>query len=212
MHKYRIGRVIGPWDNLTPPLHGGVHRALPKRDSKYLDVEAERYDSEEDSGTASDSGFSLASSNTSIDAGECESELLTHRAIKGGLKINQEDDRALDGPQDSVVVAAAQLSREAYIAQACQQEVDDSIRDNPSLDAATQRGIKLKYQALHKRIKAEGYYDCNYSEYAKEFARYSLLFSMFLGFLKIGWYIPSAICLGFFWVSDSYYDIRVIMY
>jgi delta8-fatty-acid desaturase len=82
----------------------------------------------------------------------------------------------------------------------CQDEVNQGVRDYPSLDAATQRAITKRYQALHERVKNEGYYDCRYVEYGKEFLRYSFLFGCFFGLLQAGWYIPSACFLGAFWV------------
>lgn len=69
----------------------------------------------------------------------------------------------------------------------------------PDLESSTQENIMLKYRALEAKIRAEGLFDCNYTAYAYEIARYTFLFGMCLFFLRIGWYIPSAICLGIFW-------------
>ena len=91
-------------------------------------------------------------------------------------------------------------TREEYTAQVMQQEIDDNIAAYPSLDADTQRVITLKYQALHERVKNEGYYDCRYIEYGKEAIRYSTLFATFLFALHSKWYITSAVFLGLFWV------------
>lgn len=65
----------------------------------------------------------------------------------------------------------------------------------------TQRAILADYRALHEQIKAEGLYQCRYSEYAKESLRYGLLFSAFLYLLWCKWYLTSAMFLGLFWVS-----------
>lgn len=69
----------------------------------------------------------------------------------------------------------------------------------PSLDQNTQDGITEKYRELHDKIQAEGLYDCNYTAYAWEFGRCSLIFGLMLLLLHAGWYCTSAICLGWFW-------------
>jgi len=89
----------------------------------------------------------------------------------------------------------------AFIEKALQANIDSDKRDYPSLDDETQRNISAKFRALHKRVKDEGYYQCRYSEYAKELVRYSIFFSLFLVTLRGGWYWTSAAFLGLFWVS-----------
>lgn len=81
-----------------------------------------------------------------------------------------------------------------------QTEVEDGLRDFPSLDIATQSDIEAKYQKLHQRVKDEGFYQCNYTQYAKEIARYSTIFTLFGLALLNGWYLTSAAFLGLFWV------------
>lgn len=93
-------------------------------------------------------------------------------------------------------------SADIYASVAIQKEIDDDTRNYPSLDLKTQRNITLKYQALHQRIKDEGFYDCRYTEYGKEFIRYSLLFAIFFTALQHEWYLTSAAFLGLFWVSQ----------
>lgn len=80
-----------------------------------------------------------------------------------------------------------------------QAELEADLAKYPSLDAAAQRNIAKKFDALHKRIQGEGFYDCRFSEYGKELSRYTLLFALFAGFLSQGWYITSACFLGVFW-------------
>jgi sphingolipid 8-(E)-desaturase len=91
--------------------------------------------------------------------------------------------------------------KNGLLAKIIRGEIDDNLRDYPSLDADTQRSIDLKFQALHQRVKEEGYYHCDYTEYAKELGRYGILFSCFFVALLAGWYLLSAAFLGLFWVS-----------
>lgn len=87
----------------------------------------------------------------------------------------------------------------SYTAKAVQAELDADLAKYPSIDAATQRSITLKFRALHQRVHDEGYYKCRYGEYGKEMIRYSALFGLFIFFLNRGWYLVSAISLGLFW-------------
>lgn len=87
----------------------------------------------------------------------------------------------------------------SYAATAIQETLDADLARYPSIDAATQHAITLRFRALHQRVLEEGYYECRYSEYAKELARYSLLFAVFLTTLHWGWYATSGISLGLFW-------------
>ncbi len=84
------------------------------------------------------------------------------------------------------------------------KEQAEGRRDNPSLDPEVQAAIQRDYRALHEQIKAEGLYQCRYSEYAKESVRYGMLFAAFAGFLYCKWYLTSAIFLGLFWVCSSH--------
>ncbi|KAL8882098.1 MAG: hypothetical protein Q9215_006375 [Flavoplaca cf. flavocitrina] len=79
------------------------------------------------------------------------------------------------------------------------QALDHDLDQYPSLDALTQRAIVEKYRALHQKIKAEGYYDCQYRQYAKEMGRYLCIFAAFFVALKYEWFITSAALLGLFW-------------
>lgn len=90
--------------------------------------------------------------------------------------------------------------RERHASELEQREIADGLRDNPSVDAETQRAIAVEYRELHRQIKDQGLYACRYREYAKESIRYTLLFGTFLYLLHIKWYLTSALALGLFWV------------
>lgn len=91
--------------------------------------------------------------------------------------------------------------REQYAIEQEEREIEEGLRDNPSLDVETQNTIIQSYRELHQRFKDEGLYQCRYSEYARESVRYALLFAAFGGFLYAKWYMTSAVFLGLFWVS-----------
>ncbi|KAF7629673.1 hypothetical protein AFLA_013381 [Aspergillus flavus NRRL3357] len=87
----------------------------------------------------------------------------------------------------------------AFLDTETKEEIKLTLSKYPALDDATQDEIIAKYRLLHKQIHAEGLYTCNYTAYAWEFARCSLLFSIMLFFLHIGWYNTSALFLAWFW-------------
>lgn len=204
MNKYRIGRIAGPWVNFTPPIRGGIYRD---------NTEPAQYKSEDEDGDDAGSYWSscqesLNSSTTSLDSitnGDLShSAIISSRLIKGldQYSAYAVPDRDTEGGHISSNAQGNDhqgLSPKQYTSYAVQKAIDDDVRDNPSLDAETQRAITLKYQILHQRVKAEGFYDCHYIEYGKEIMRYTILFSLFITFLRAEWYLTSACFLGLFW-------------
>jgi delta8-fatty-acid desaturase len=79
---------------------------------------------------------------------------------------------------------------------------DDDQSGLSFLDSRTKEELDLdlaKYRLLNDKIRAQGLYNCNYSAYAFEVARYSFLFAMMLLCLRWGWYGLSGLFLGVFW-------------
>ncbi|MCJ1290931.1 hypothetical protein MMC34_002473 [Xylographa carneopallida] len=217
MAVFRIGRIQPPWINLTPPIRGGVFR-------KYQDEEesiSSRSDDEEPP-LASDLA-SVNSSTTSLELSvddelKSYNEPLIRSSSKtiecdgygsdNGCEINQR--RAFQAKADAFELYSElkgltgrpllqDQTRDAFTTQTMQDEINRDLESYPSLDSATQQNITKKYQALHQRIKDEGYYDCRYMEYGKEFVRYSFLFALFLVSLRAEWYMTSAVFLALFW-------------
>lgn len=218
MGAYRIGRIQQPWTNFTPPIRGGVFR-------KYQDEEESISSEDDEALSLASKSASLNSSTTSLELTpdeDCKSEgaplipSITKTAAIYGNGSSDDDvnhRRAFKAKTDadfysglkheSARSSSVHLSPAAYTAHTIQTEVDDDLRDYPSLDEKTQRNITLKYQALHQLVKDGGFYDCRYSEYGKETIRYSLLFATFLVTLHYGWYMTSACFLGLFWVGGT---------
>ena len=193
MNKYRIGRIDGPWINFTPPLRGGVYG----KDRAEEDEEDSGCESCEESAAASDSGYYSTSTAASVD-----SSIYLDQS-KSVLLEPFEGTTSCDAGQRTCAQVQPKyphLSTRAYTTLAIQEEINDDIRDYPSLDDKTQRSITQKYRALHQQVKDQGFYDCRYQEYAKESVRYALLFASFLAALHYGWYMLSAALLGLFWV------------
>ena len=177
MHLYQIGRVVEPWTNFRPPIQGGIFQVQPDSDDSEV----------------SDDDLSDASTINALSATSSVSE----ESFDEGCRRRRDGQSSTKSPKDSAW-------SQAYVAKLMQGEVDDNVRDYPSLDADTQRSIDLKFQALHQRVKDEGYYVCHFSEYMKELSRYAFLFACFLVTLRTGWYLTSAACLGLFWVCTCF--------
>lgn len=214
MNKYRIGRIAGPWVNFTPPIRGGIYRSAVEDDSTSS--------SDED-----DSDSFLASTNTSTTSIDVINDVKLDQPYLADNHLIKRSGRIArpvigiskcaathgDAPSRASVrmskrrtstIRPEHKSPEDYTSFAVQNEIDSDIRDYPSLDAETQQQITKKYQALHQRVKDEGFYDCRYVEYGKEILRYSALFALFIVCLRAEWYLTSAAFLGLFWVRELY--------
>ena len=69
----------------------------------------------------------------------------------------------------------------------------------PDLDPTTQANIIQRYKALDQRLRDEHLYDCNYTAYAFELARYTTLALLSYFFLQAHHYALSALFLGMLW-------------
>lgn len=186
MQKYRIGKLINPWTNRTPPIRGGV----------FTNPEESTSDSE-----LSDASTLVAYSTSNDDAVYDSGAKLRHAIIQ---EVEDVSDCLASSKPLPPAVPQRDAATQALIEKTIRGEVDDNIRDYPSLDTQTQRAIENRYRALHDRVKNEGYYECRYQEYAKELSRYLSIFALFMTALVHGWYWTSAALLGLFWVSNGH--------
>lgn len=180
MHRYAIGRIVGPWENFIPPIQGGVFR--PAEEEK-----------------------TIVCSNASVPEHASSRDSMRIRAVDSGVDLSglASDDLCRSDDCDVTPTtsqpANTMCSPETYIAGRIQHEIDADLDKYPSLDASTQHEIAVKFRALHKRIQDEGFYECRLSEYGKEMVRYTAIFATFVFFLNRGWYFVSACFLGLFW-------------
>ena len=87
------------------------------------------------------------------------------------------------------------MSAEASIAHA----ISSDLSQYPCLDKGSQDEVASKYRQLDEKLKSEGLYQCPYSSYAVEFARYLVLFILFYTSLHYSYYILSSLFLGLLW-------------
>ncbi|KAK3081011.1 hypothetical protein LTS18_011029, partial [Coniosporium uncinatum] len=227
MRGFRIGRIQEPWTNFVPPIRGGVFRTSTTATTTTTtptqpeEPETESSGSDVDDSVWSSKGSSLGSRTSSYT--DLDLEVKLAKATVTEISIDEDALSTDDSPDcvrrtpfvadepDILVVELEEkkssppeeditkLSRAAYTIGLEQKEIDNDIRDYPSLDADTQRAIVFDYRALHDKIKSEGFYECRYSEYGKDCVRFAVLFSIFIYFLQAKWYLTSACFLGLFW-------------
>lgn len=188
MLKYRIGTLVEPWINKTPPIRGGVFNNP---------VQNNLSDSDADPSDVS------AVCSCSLSFGSTLHDSTCHASCSDTAKFDVPGTLPEGKGQrfSAALPSRRNIATEAYIHQAIQAGVNENIRDYPSLDAHTQREIEKKYQSLHEQVTAGGYYQCQYREYAKELCRYISIFALFVAALISGWYWTSAALLGLFWVG-----------
>lgn len=188
MKKFRIGKVHLPWANLDPPIRSPDY---------YKNLEIAQKGR-----SATRTGHKK--SKSSIDLSAAAAAISKKLSSSGTCVCNTPaTDKLPLSKTDTVDTAWHKAqNREQHAIDLEKKEIEQGLKDNPPVDVETQQAILLDYRALHEQIKAEGLYQCRYSEYAKESIRYAALFSAFLAFLHFKWYLTSALFLGLFWVHS----------
>lgn len=180
MQKFVIGRIHGRWENFLPPIQGGTFRTPVLKH-----VEDEALYAEED---FSSSGNSTPPSPV-FDTEETRNEVRLRHA---GNETPIPRASPLSSPETELVQFK---SAEALTAHA----ISTDLSKYPPLDKRSQDEIVSKYRQLDERLRSEGLYQCPYSSYAFDFARYTTLFILFSTFLHYSYYALSGLSLGLFW-------------
>jgi delta8-fatty-acid desaturase len=194
MKRYRIGKVLKQWENMKPPVQGGVYHMLGEEEADALPDNASIVTGHDEQ--VSDMVCGAASDSSSIDS------LVKQSANRGPMRgedhVLGHVDNTLNFVNKISDVNGVQTPAK-YVANAVQEEINFDTARYPSLDPDMQRNIAIKFQALHQRVKDEGFYQCRFIEYGKEMVRYTALFTLFVFTLNNGWYMVSACFLGLFW-------------
>jgi sphingolipid 8-(E)-desaturase len=180
MQKFVIGRIHGRWENFLPPIQGGTFRTLV---SKH--VEDEALYAEED--------FSSSGNSTP------PSPVFDTEETRNEVRLRHAGNETPISRASSLSLSETELvqfkSAEALTAHA----ISTDLSKYPPLDKRSQDEIVSKYRQLDERLRSEGLYQCPYSSYAFDFARYTTLFILFSTFLHYSYYALSGLSLGLFW-------------
>jgi delta8-fatty-acid desaturase len=177
MRAYQIGSVENRWVNFIPPIQGG--RFTPY---SYIDEDIE------------DVGSDISSELSSSPPSTIFETARGQYGLRRCHSTSTTSSSSSPGPeQESVMPHFCVLDARTQL------EIALDKAQYPPLDADHQHSITLKYRALNKRIQAEGLYDCNYSAYAVEALRYSILFALFLFCILHSHFALAGLFLGCFW-------------
>ncbi|RMZ73678.1 fatty acid desaturase [Pyrenophora seminiperda CCB06] len=191
MNRYQIGRIQGRWKNFLPPIQGGKFRTQEELDRLSDEEYAESCSSSEQETISS---ASSADNSPLFEPADKSSASIRNRNGKGiGRASSTSSISSVEFEQDSVAPRMSVLDRRTL------EELDFDKAKYPSLDPATQDTITQKYRELQERIKREGLYECNYTDYGIECLRYASFLCAFIFLLRSGWYITSAIPLACLW-------------
>lgn len=191
MRTYKIGRIEGQWTNFVPPIQGGTFRTkeqqLAERDGLVMQQSAE-----------SDSSSQESSDELSpiFDATENPSSSLRKRRKHNSHTSSSSSVTSISSVELEEQKDTPELS---HVNVETGHVLDLDAFEYPSLQPEVQADIVKKYRDLHERIKSEGLYQCDYTGYACELVRYSILFGASMLLLRNGWYLSSAFFLGCFW-------------
>ncbi|KAL0936683.1 fatty acid desaturase [Colletotrichum truncatum] len=189
MSRYRIGRIEGYWRNFVPPIQGGKFRTAEEGGPEINDAEED--DALRFFGPPSLSDVSSREASPVFDNNES--------SIRRRHGAAQSPSLASISSATTDCADNEEMDGTTFLDSETRKKIRLDLDKYPSLDDTTQAEIVRKYRLLDERIKAEGLYDCNYSAYGIELIRYTILFLGMLTFLRWGWYVPSAVCLGCLW-------------
>ncbi|KAL4785941.1 fatty acid desaturase-domain-containing protein [Aspergillus varians] len=171
MLAFQIGRIQGPWVNFLPPIQGGKFRPYDEKAAHG-----------EDDDTSSGQSQPPSPIFDAVDA------------APGARRPSPFSESSVSTPSSD-----ESEPKPFFLDARTREEIVLDTAKYPCLDTKTQEDIKRRYRELHKRIEAEGLYDCNYFSYFIEACRYTLFAGLAYFFLRQGWYLTSAFFLGCFW-------------
>lgn len=192
MSKYQIGRIEGPWTDFIPPIQYGKYRTREE-----LDVVAGRPDPTGHDQTDSSGQESSGEPSPVFEPAERKSSGMRKRGVNGEAPSQSSSTTSLSSL--AIEEPAVPRKSSAQGQDKTNEDYQHDIETFPSLDAATQAEIIVKYRALDQRIRDEGLYNCNYKAYAIESCRYTALAVTSYLLFRAGWYALSGAFLGMFW-------------
>lgn len=196
--KWKIGKINYQWKNLLPPIQGAVYK---ERSGEKL---LEKLSEDEDSPLVSE-----ISSATSAE----EDLPLNPKYARSGYEKNV----ASVVPQNIEYVSVENkealfpVNRKSAIVdpKEAMKNYDNELTrrdlfDLPSLDYATQNKLRDLYNRLHAKVIRLGLYQCGYHHYVRELVKIGSLFLYSFSFLKLGYYVASAVFMAMAWQQMTF--------
>ena len=175
--KWKVGMIDYHWENLLPPIQGGLYEKTLDNgsDSDYL-------------------GDTLTHGKEYKGAGYPNIERLDP-IVPQNVIITPENKERIYPLEDSDVIVDPQLLMRNYDNNLTRKD----IAEVPDLDYKTQEFLKEKYNELHDVIIKNGFYKCNYWDYGRELVKICSLFLYSFLFMKTGHLFLSAVFMGVAW-------------
>ncbi|CAK7904444.1 delta 8-(E)-sphingolipid desaturase [[Candida] anglica] len=175
--NWRIGRIEGEWENLLPPIQGGIYQ-------KDFGVKT------------SDEESKVGPKSTGI--GYPEGKVTP--VVPQNVAVVTEENRNTLFPTNNDdnkfnPIVDPQLLMNDYDNKLSQQDIDSL----PSLDYKSQAYLREKYVELHNLIIKNGFYQCNYWDYGRELVKIISLFLYSFSLLKLNYIFLSALFMGMAW-------------
>ncbi|RBR17631.1 uncharacterized protein FIESC28_06455 [Fusarium coffeatum] len=187
--RYRIGRVEGIWENLLPPIQGGVYRT--RKEIEQANAEGE-----------SNKDHDSSAPSTRVPSPVFDEE------VTEGVR-QRKDDKKKNGARAPSVSSASSVDETdtdgmSYLDTITHEHIRLDLEKYPPPDKETQARVASKYRELHQKVYDTGLYNCNYKAYGIEILRYTALGVGSAVCLRYEWYALSAFLLGALWHQLSF--------
>lgn len=184
--KWSVGKIDYQWENLLPPIQGGVYTVQGGDGQCYKTVQ----NASSPSCNGSLSGALAGPVTPVIPQGV---KYVDRRDQDKYFPIVGADTHAnANGVQ--IVVDPKRLM-ELFENELARRD----LFQLPLLDYSTQNDIKEHYHKLHTKIIRAGLYQCDYWNYVREIIKIASLFLFSFSFLRVKQYVLSAIFIGIAW-------------
>ncbi|KAK3643882.1 hypothetical protein LTR56_009977 [Elasticomyces elasticus] len=174
MRRYQIGKIEGQWRDYVPPIQGGLFKS-------EQEGEVEEEEPEDNSDVSP------------------EPSPIFDAVVRQRRRISNGSGHSSATSLSDMELDALSPSKRSTVEEGTQKELLFDLEKYPNLDQQTQGNIIVKYQLLDQKLRDEKMYDCNYTAYAFEIARYCILASISYYTLQKGFYVLSALFLGMLW-------------
>lgn len=206
--RFKIGEVAHRWENMRPPIQGGVFRTLGQRGTSSSETDSCSQDGDTTADAASDEELMLPEKSGQEKSGQGKSgqeksgQEKKKRTMMAGEIAATRIKPLIKGSEIPSLPAREAFRKEVVTNPAetyDQTKTAEDIRNLPSLDPETQESLSREYNHLHQQIIDAGYYQCDYWAYGREAFRISSLFLVSFTLFHYSWYFLSAVALGFAW-------------
>ncbi|EGW31500.1 uncharacterized protein SPAPADRAFT_140050 [Spathaspora passalidarum NRRL Y-27907] len=183
--KWKIGEIDYKWENLLPPIHGGV----------YHKVSVDKVDSDTEFNSSSSTLNDVEEFNG---IGKPDGKVVP--VVPQNVLVTKENTDELFPIVDVETIVNPKTLMDNYDNGLTREDLNSL----PALDYETQQHLRDEYNALHDLVIRNGFYQCNYWDYVREIMKISSLMLFSFSFLKLNYLFLSAFCMGCAWHQATF--------